>query len=74
MNYRPSNTYRVVRPEGYFAKRPGTVVTIKDCPNGYPLQAGLESGDNVTVVAFDCGYYVVKKSGRTFEIFSANIV
>ena len=61
-------------PPGHFANQPGAWVTVKDCPSGYSLPAGLIDGDSVKVLNFDHGYYTVEKDGGRFEIFLANVV
>jgi hypothetical protein len=60
-------------PYGHFAKPPGSLVKVRDCPNGYPLPHGLNPGDTVRIVGFDYGYYTVEKDAQSFEIFLVNI-
>jgi hypothetical protein len=73
-NYSPSNHRRVEHPAGFYTRRPGTVVKVKDCWGGYMLPPGLTAGNEVKIKNFDCGYYTVKRHGRRFKIFMANIV
>jgi hypothetical protein len=61
-------------PHGFFAERVGRSVTVRDCPFGYSLPAGLNPGDRVKVLSFDHGYYTVDKNGDRFEIFLTNVV
>ena len=61
-------------PAGQYALRPGALVRVKHCANGYPLPPGLEPGERVKILGFDHGYYLVERGGRTFTIFMANII
>jgi hypothetical protein len=61
-------------PHGFFAERVGRSVTVRDCPFGYSLPAGLNPGDRVKVVSFDHSCYTVDKNGDQFEIFLTNVV
>ena len=49
------------------------MVRVKDCPNGYPLPAGLAPGERVRILAFDHGYYTVRRGGATFQINMTNV-
>ncbi|MGZ4963045.1 MAG: hypothetical protein ACXWIU_01755 [Limisphaerales bacterium] len=40
----------------------------------YPLPKGLESGEIVVVLSFDCGSYKVQRGQDVFTISSCNIV
>jgi hypothetical protein len=61
MKQQTSKWHRYPRPNGYYAKPPGSIVNFKHCPNGYPLPPGLKPGDVVRIVAFDHGYYIVER-------------
>jgi hypothetical protein len=73
MEWNGSIASRRLYPNGYFALKPGTVVRVRDCPNGYPLPAGLRPGEIVRITAFDGGYYTVEKPGRVYNIFLTNV-
>lgn len=54
--------------------QPGDRARVKHCSGGYPLPAGLEPGDFVTLGQFDHGWYpATTDDGRTFQIFCACI-
>jgi hypothetical protein len=61
------------KPHGYYALKPGTVVTVKHCFGGYALPKGLRPWHRVTIKSFDHGYYRVERLGKEFMIFQANI-
>jgi hypothetical protein len=58
---------------GCFVLKPGTLVTVKDCPNGYPLPPGLQPGERVRILEFDHGYYWVDRNAERLLIFMANV-
>jgi hypothetical protein len=74
MERKSFNWRSALRPRGYYAKRPGSLVKVKHCPNGYRLPPGLEPGDVVRIAGFDHGFYTVEKNGRKFDIFLVNVV
>ena len=60
-------------PDGFFALKPGRIVRVKECPNGYPLPFGLEPGERVRIVNFDHGDHSVEKNCRCFDVFLTNV-
>ncbi len=56
-----------------FVPRPGDLVSVRSVSGGYPLPAGLSAGDEVRLVCFDTGFWVVERDGRQFRVFLAGI-
>jgi hypothetical protein len=51
----------------------GDVVTVHPVPDGYPLPEGLPAGAQVRVIRWEDAYATVKRDGREWRVYLANM-